>query len=131
MYNADIPATNPVAGYESAGPIDVMPRIVSPGIVIAGLPGNMIKNVSLTNIEIKHPGGGNPQFAKVSLNELDKVPEIPASYPEFSKFVELPAWGAYIRHASGIQFNNLKFSCDKKDYRNAIVLDDVNNSKFI
>jgi hypothetical protein len=70
-------------------------------------------------------------FAKVSLNELDKVPEIPASYPEFSKFVELPAWGIYIRHAKGIEFNNVKLSAAKKDYRPAIVLDDVHESKFI
>ena len=127
---AEIPATKPDAGYEYEGPIEDMPRNVSPAIIIAGMKDVLIKNVSFNNIEIKHPGGGNPQFAKVSLNELDKVPEIPASYPEFSKFVELPAWGVYIRHASGIQFNNLKLSCEKKDYRTAIVLDDVHDSKF-
>ena len=108
-----------------------MPRNISPAIVIAGLPGNLISNVSFNNIEIKHPGGGNPEFAKVSLTELDKVPEIPVSYPEFSKFIELPAWGVYIRHAKEIEFNNIKLSCGKKDYRTAIVLDDVHNSKFI
>jgi hypothetical protein len=59
-----------------------MPRNISPAIIIAGLPANIIKNVSFNNIEIKHPGGGNPQFAKILLNELDKVPEIPASYPD-------------------------------------------------
>jgi len=128
---AEIAATKPDAGYEYEGPIEDMPRNVSPPIVIAGLPGVLIKNVSFNNIEIKHPGGGNPAFAKVSLNELDKVPEIPASYPEFSKFVELPAWGVYIRHASDIKFNNLKLSCGKKDYRTAIVLDDVHHSEFI
>ena len=129
--SAEIAATKPDAGYEYEGPIEDMPRNISAPIIIAGLPGSLIKNVSFTNIEIKHPGGGNPQFAKISLNELDKVPEIPASYPEFSKFIELPAWGIYIRHASGIQFNNLKLSCDKKDYRTAIVLDDVHNSQFM
>jgi hypothetical protein len=108
-----------------------MPRNISPPIVITGLPGNIIKNISFTNIEIKHPGGGNPEFAKVSLNELDKVPEMAASYPEFSKFLELPAWGVYIRHASDIKFNNIKLSCGKKDYRTAIVLDDVHHSEFI
>ncbi len=108
-----------------------MPRNISPSIVIAGLPDAMISNVSFTNIEIKHPGGGNPQFAKVSLNELDKVPEMAASYPEFSKFLELPAWGIYIRHASDIEFSDLKLSCDKKDYRTAIVLDDVHHSEFM
>ena len=96
-----------------------MPRNISPPIIIAGLPGSLIKNVSFTNIELKHPGGGNPQFAKISLNELDKVPEIPASYPEFSKFLELPAWGIYIRHASDIQFNNVKLFCDKKRLQNS------------
>ena len=129
--SAEITATKPDAGYEYEGPIEDMPRNISPPIVIAGLPGNIIKNVSFTNIEIKHPGGGNPQFAKVSLNELDKVPEMAASYPEFSKFLELPAWGIYIRHASDIKFNNIKLSCGKKDYRTAIVLDDVHHSEFI
>jgi polygalacturonase len=128
---AEIAATKPDAGYEYEGPIEDMPRNISPAIVIAGLPGQLIKNVSFNNIEIKHPGGGNPQFAKVSLDELDKVPEIPGSYPEFSKFVELPAWGVYIRHAREVEFNNIKLSCSKKDYRTAIVLDDVHKSKFI
>jgi polygalacturonase len=127
----EIAATKPDAGYEYEGPIEDMPRNVSPPIVIAGLPDNIIKNVSFNNIEIRHPGGGNPEFAKVSLNELDKIPEIPTSYPEFSKFVELPAWGIYIRHAREIEFNNLKISCNKKDYRTAVVLDDVHNSRFI
>lgn len=128
---AEIAATKPDAGYEYEGPIEDMPRNISPAIIIAGLPGVLISHVTFTNIEIKHPGGGNPAFAKVSLNELDKVPEIPASYPEFSKFVELPAWGVYIRHAREIQFTNIKLSSSKKDYRTAIVLDDVHDSKFV
>ena len=128
---AEIAATKPDAGYEYEGPVEDMPRNISPPIIIAGLPGNLIRNVSFNNIEIKHPGGGNPQFAKVLLNELDKVPEIPDSYPEFSKFRELPAWGVYIRHARDIHFNNLKLSCEKKDYRTAIVLDDVFQSEFL
>jgi len=127
---AEIAAIKADAGYEYEGPIEDMPRNISPPIIIAGLPGLLIKNVSLSNIDIKHPGGGNPEFAKVLLNELDKVPEIPASYPEFSKFVELPAWGVYIRHATEIEFNNVKLSCSKKDYRTAIVLDDVHSSRF-
>ncbi|TMI92332.1 MAG: glycoside hydrolase [Bacteroidetes bacterium] len=130
-FTVEIAATKPDIGYEYEGPIEDMPRNISPPIVIAGLPDNIIKNVSFTNIEIKHPGGGNSQFAKVSLNELDKVPEMATAYPEFSKFLELPAWGIYIRHASDIKFNDLKLSCAKKDYRTAIVLDDVHHSEFI
>jgi len=129
--SAEIAATKPDAGYEYEGPIEDMPRNISPPIIIAGLPGALITNVSFNNIELKHPGGGNPQFAKILLNELDKVPEMAGAYPEFSKFLELPAWGVYIRHASDIEFNNLKLSCGKKDYRTAIVLDDVRHSQFM
>jgi hypothetical protein len=127
----EIAATKADAGYEYEGPVEDMPRNISPAIVIAGLPGNLINDISFNNVEIKHPGGGNPQFAKVSLNELDKIPEMASSYPEFSKFIELPAWGIYIRHATGIAFSNIKLTCNKKDYRTAIVLDDVHDSKFI
>jgi len=129
--SAEIAATKPDSGYEYEGPIEDMPRNISPAIIIAGLPGSVITNVSFNNIEIKHPGGGNPLFAKILLTELDSVPEKPAAYPDFSMFKELPAWGIYIRHAKDIQFNNLKLSCVKKDYRTAIVLDDVHHSQIL
>jgi hypothetical protein len=100
-------------------------------VIIAGLPDAMITNVIFNNIDVKHPGGGNSLFAKVLLSELNSVPEKPSAYPEFSMFRELPAWGIYIRHAQEIQFSNLSLSCVKKDYRTAIVLDDVYDSKFL
>jgi polygalacturonase len=127
---AEIAATKPDSGYEYEGPIEDMPRNISPPIIIAGLQGAIITNVSFSNINLRHPGGGNPLFAKILLNELDSVPEKPAAYPEFSMFKELPAWGVYIRHAKDIQFNDLKLSCVRKDYRVAIVLDDVLNTQF-
>jgi polygalacturonase len=127
----EMAADKPDSGYEYEGPIEDMPRNISPAVVIAGLPGAMITNVSFTNVDIKHPGGGNPLFAKVMLNELDSIPEKPGAYPEFSMFRELPAWGIYIRHARDIRFNNLSLSCRKKDYRTAIVLDDAHDAKFI
>ncbi|MBD0331205.1 MAG: glycoside hydrolase [Chitinophagaceae bacterium] len=129
--SAEIAGSKPDGGYEYEGPIEDQPRNISPPVIIAGLPGSVITNVSFHNIELKHPGGGNPLFAKTLLNELDKVPEKPATYPEFSMFRELPAWGIYIRHARDIKFSDLKLSCEKKDYRTAIVLDDVHHSQFI
>ena len=91
----------------------------------------MITHISINNIELNHPGEGNSKFANVSLNELDSVPENAAAYPEFSMFRELPAWGIYIRHAEEIHVSNADLSCMKKDYRTAIVLDDVHHSQFI
>jgi len=55
---------------------------------------------------------------------------MPGAYPEFSMFKELPAWGFYVRHARGIVFENVKLICDRKDYRTAIVLDDVKGADF-
>ena len=128
--SVEIASNKPDTAYEYEGPVEDIPRNISPVIIIAGLPGSIINNVSFDNIELKHPGGGNPLFAKVMLSELDSVPEMPTAYPDFSKFKELPAWGIYIRHAKGIEFSNMKLWCLKKDYRTAIVLDDVHECHF-
>jgi polygalacturonase len=126
---AEVPATKPDAGYNYEGPVEDLPRNISPSAIV-GMPDAMIENITLRNIEIHYPGGGNPHYAKIGLDELDKVPEMGASYPEFSMFRELPAWGFYIRHAKGITFENVILVCDKKDYRTAVVLDDVHGATF-
>jgi len=126
---AEVPATKPDAGYNYEGPVEDLPRNVSPSS-IAGMPDALIENITLKNIEIHYPGGGNLHYARVGLDELDKVPELAANYPEFSMFKELPAWGFYIRHAKDITFENVKLVCDRKDYRTAIVLDDVQGASF-
>jgi hypothetical protein len=126
---AEVPATKPDAGYDYEGPTEDNPRNVSPSGIV-GLQDNKITNVSIENVEIVYPGGGNPLYAKVGLDELDKVPEMPKAYPEFSQHKELPAWGFYVRHADGVTFKNVKLTALKKDYRPAIVLDDVHNGAF-
>jgi len=126
---AEVPPTKPDAGYNYEGPVEDLPRNISPSS-ITGMPDAAIENVTLKNIEIHYPGGGNPSYAKVGLDELDKVPEMAASYPEFSMFRELPAWGFYIRHAKGISFENVKLVCANNDYRTAVVLDDVKAATF-
>ena len=126
---AEVPSSKPDAGYNYEGPVENMPRNISPAS-IAGMQDAFIENVSLKNIEINYPGGGNAAFARVGLDELEKVPELATSYPEFSMFRELPAWGFYIRHAKGITFENVTITIAKKDYRSPIVLDDVNGATF-
>ena len=127
---AEVPENKPDAGYQYEGPVEDMPRNISPAIIITGLPNKKITGVTLKNIEIKHPGGGNPLFAKVALTALDSVPEIPAQYPDFSMFKELPAWAVYIRHATAVTFSNITLTADKKDYRIPVVLDDVHRANF-
>lgn len=127
---AEVPVDKPDYGLDYEGPsLEDEPRNVCPcGIV--GLAGQPVCNVTIENVEIHFPGGADPTYARVATNELDNVPEMPTAYPEFSQFKELPAWGFYIRHAEGITFNNVKLYADKKDYRPAIVLDDVKGGSF-
>ena len=127
---AEIPTDKPDYGYDYEGPtMEDEPRNVCP-CAIVGLEGQNVENVLLENVEIRYPGGGDRSYACVETSELDKVPEMPASYPEFSQFKELPAWGFYIRHANCVIFKNVKLSAAAKDYRPAVVLDDVSDSDF-
>jgi hypothetical protein len=50
---------------------------------------------------------------------------MPAAYPEFSQFKELPAWGLYVRHAKNLTLENITFTAKLKEYRPALVFDDV------
>ena len=123
---AEVAATKPDAGYDYEGPVEDLPRNVSPcGIV--GLPDRKIENISLKNIEIVHPGGGDPFYAKAGTapEELDAIPEIRNMYPDFSKFKELPAWGFFIRHVKGLEMENITLTAKKKDYRPSIVMVDI------
>ncbi len=126
---AEVPAGKPDAGYEYEGPTEDNPRNISPSSII-GLKDNLITNVTVENVEIVYPGGGDPNYAKVGTDELDKVPEMPKAYPEFSQHKELPAWGFYVRHTKGVKFRNVKLTAKKADYRPAIVLDDVHDGTF-
>ncbi len=94
---------------------------------ITGIPGHPIENLTLENIEIIFPGRGNKGLAHLPLWRLDAIPEKVKSYPEFSMFGELPAWGFYVRHVDGLTMKNIKFTLENPDYRPAYVFDDVKN----
>ena len=126
---AEVPMDKPDAGYNYEGPVEDLPRNVSPAIICCGIPGYKIENVSLENIEIVMPGAGNPLYAYRGTDEesLEGIPEMIDYYPEFSQWKELPAWGAYLRHMNGISFKNVSFKALAPDYRPTIVADDVDN----
>ena len=130
MY-AEVPLDKPDAGYSYEGPVEDLPRNVLPSIIY-GNPNIKIENVRLENIEIVYPGHADPEYAYrgSSKEELDAIPEMETSYPEFSNWKELPAWGFYIRHADEIVFDNVKITVDGEDYRPAIVTDDVNGLRL-
>lgn len=122
----EVPLEKPDAGYSYEGPVEDLPRNVSPAGIV-GIPDLPIENITLKNVEIVYPGGGNKLYAYrgTSAEELAEIPEMIDYYPEFSQFKELPAWGLFIRHAKGITLDNVRLVAGKKDYRPAIVADDV------
>jgi len=94
------------------------------GIMIAGIPGARVENVTFNNVRVKFPGGCERGEA------LDMVQELEHTYPDQSNFGILPAYGAYVRHAKGIRFNNVAFELEKSDERTAVVCEDVEDISF-
>lgn len=94
-------------------------------IMITGIPGFYVENVTLENIQISYPGGGTAEDAQRVVAEDEK------RYPEQFFFGVLPAWGAYIRHAKNITFKNVSLSVRKPDAREDIVLKDVSGFKVV
>jgi hypothetical protein len=128
MY-CEVAETKADAGKEYEGPIEDLPRNISPASIV-GLPGQYISNVTLKNIQIVFPGNSNPNYAYRGIlpADLDSIPEMPAAYPEFSQFKELPAWGFYVRHAKNLTMENITLTAKGKEYRPALVFDDVHHA---
>ncbi len=123
---ADIPKGKPDKGYAIEGPpADSISNLLPSSIV--GLPEHRIQNVNLKNIDITFGGGGTKDTAYIPLNGLERIPEHPKEYPEFSMFGELPAWGFFLRHTEGVHFKRVTLQLLEKDYRPAFVTDDVLN----
>jgi polygalacturonase len=94
------------------------------GSIISGDAGHDIKDVRLSNIRIYYRGGGTAEQAK------REVPGFEKDYPDPGRFGVLPSYGFFIRHANGIQLDNIEVSYSEKDLRPAFYLDDVKNVEF-
>lgn len=121
---AEIPTAKPDKGYEIEGPIFKEPHNINPSSIV-GLPGHPVQDVTLENIDLTYVGGNSKDLAYRSLDSLARVPERMPNYPEFSMFGELPSYGFYARHATGITFKNVRIQTKGADYRPALVFDDV------
>ena len=77
-----------------------------------------IQNLAFTNVAVRFVGGsttvpGAPPEAK------------PDQYPESNMFGDLPAWGYYLRHVSGVTFANCTTTDANTDARPSLVTSDV------
>ena len=89
------------------------------GIIITGMEGYPIRNVSLSNIRIQYRGGGK----KVTKPYREQG----TNYPEPRWAGPTPAYGLFARHADGIRLNNVEFELMRPDERPEIITEDVTN----
>lgn len=133
---------------------DADPRFAA---IIAGIPGHPVEDVKLSDIRIHYRGGVtmeqvaeqpdsliNPFFAlgddgtgagadgaALARRDPYDVPEREDAYPEASMFGLLPAYGFYIRHARGIELDNVSIHLIEADERPTFVLQDVADASFV
>ena len=88
-------------------------------VIISGIPGHPIEDVTLSNIHLWVRGGGTTaQAAKMP-------PEREAAYPEPSMFGATPCYGFFLRHVKGIMLENIGLHTLAEDQRPAFALADV------
>lgn len=118
-------------------------------IIIAGLPGHPIEDVTIEGIHVESAGGvtmenvaeqtpamvnlffqrGQPASTTGPREPFD-VPEREAGYPEPSNFGLLPASAVYARHVRNLTVRDLTHRVAQRDTRPAVVLDDVHGVLF-
>ena len=93
-------------------------------ILIVGIPGSRIEDVTLSNILIEYQGGGTKEDA------ARVVPEDEKGYPEPGRFGRLPSWGMFARHVKGLSLDHVELRPANADLRPSIILDDVVEADF-
>lgn len=89
------------------------------GIIVTGMEGEPIRNVSLSDIYIRYRGGGH---------KVDKpYREQSTHYPEPRWAGPTPAYGLFARHVDGLRLRNVRFELMNPDERPDIILEDVKN----
>ena len=89
------------------------------GIIITGMKGTPVRNVSLSNIRIQYRGGGK----KVEGSYREQG----TNYPEPRWAGPTPAYGLFARHVDGLRMHNIAFELLRPDERPDIILEDVEN----
>ena len=94
------------------------------GILIVGLPGHPIEDVSLSNIFIDYVGGGTKEQAGRAVPEMEK------EYPEPGAFGILSSWGLFARHVKNLSVDHVELRVAKDDLRPTAWLEDVMDASF-
>lgn len=92
------------------------------GIIVTGIPGHNVEDVTFDQVRVVFPGGGAVTGEPVAEQE--------AEYPEFPVFHPLPSWALFLRHARNLVFRDCSFSTVKPDARPSLHVDDVAGLRF-
>ena len=90
------------------------------GIIVTGMPGAPIRNVSLSNIRLQFRGGGQ----KVEGDYREQS----THYPEPRWAGPTPSYGLFARHVDGLRLRDVTFELMRPDERPDVLLIDVQNS---
>lgn len=94
-------------------------------LLIVGLPGNPVRNVTLKDIHIQYKGGITKEDVRLQRGANAFFFGRNSGYPEPSAHGIQPAWGLSMQHARDIRFQNVTMELMAPDEREKIFLDDV------
>ncbi len=94
-------------------------------LLIVGLEGNPVENVTLKNIHIQYKGGLTLDDVRQQRNSNPFFFGRNSGYPEPSAHGIQPAWGLSMQHARNITFDNVTMELMQPDEREKIFLKDV------
>jgi polygalacturonase len=89
-------------------------------MILAGLAGHPVENVTLSDIDVCMAGGGTAAEAARAT-----VPEEEKTYPENTRFGVVPAYGFYLRHVRGVTLRGIRLDLARPDQRPALLADDA------
>ena len=87
------------------------------GIIVTGLPGTPLRNITLRDVYVQYRGGGH----RVDTPYREQS----THYPEPRWAGPTPAYGLFARHVDGLRLLGVRFDLLRPDERPDIVLDDV------
>ena len=94
-------------------------------LLIVGLPGNPVSNVTLRDVHIQYKGGITKEDVRLQRGANAFFFGRNSGYPEPSAHGIQPAWGLSMQHARDIRFKNVTMELMQPDEREKIFLDDV------
>ncbi|GAB2787338.1 glycoside hydrolase family 28 protein [Rhabdobacter roseus] len=106
---------------DRSAPYFKVPNDQKIGVLVVGLPGALVEDVSFDHIKLQFSGGGTAEDAKRNMEDK------PSVYPEYSNFGVTPAFAFNIRHVKNISLNNISVSTLQKDLRPALLIENAEN----